>query len=53
MNQTDVDVPHEVTYLLVEAGTKRAKTKIADSEGYAYNVQLCRANSRPRRMIRL
>ncbi|XP_067024035.1 uncharacterized protein [Acropora muricata] len=36
--------PHKVTYQLVEGGTKRAKTKLADSDGYTYNVQLRRAN---------
>lgn len=44
-HQTEEDVPHEVTYQLVEAGTKRARTKFADSNGYTYNVQLGRANA--------
>lgn len=44
-HQTEKDIPHEVTYQLVEAGIKRARTKLADSDGYTYNVQLCRANA--------
>ena len=43
--QTEEGAPHEVTYQLVEAGTKRARTKLADSDGYTYNVQLRRANA--------
>ena len=43
-HQSEEDVPHEVTYQLVEAGTKRARTKLADSDGYTYNVQHRRAN---------
>jgi len=39
------DVPHVVTYQLVEAGTKRARTKLVDSDGHTYNVQLRRANA--------
>ena len=38
-DHTTEDDPHEVTYQLVEGGTKRAKTKLADSDGYTYNVQ--------------
>ena len=38
------DDPPELTYQLVEGGTKRAKTKLADSDGYTYNVQLRRPN---------
>lgn len=43
-DHTTEDTSHEVTHQLVEGGTKRAKTKLADSDGYTYNVQLCRAN---------
>ena len=39
------DVPHVVTYQLVEAGTKRARTKLVDSDGHTYNVQLRIANA--------
>ena len=45
LHQTEEDVSHAVTYQLVEAGTKRARTKLADSNGYTYNVQLRRANA--------
>ena len=44
-DHTTEDTPHEVTYQLVEGGTKRAKTKLADSDGYTYNVQLRRASA--------
>ena len=44
-DETVEDIPHVVTYQLVEAGTKRAKTKLADSDGYTYNVQHRRANA--------
>ena len=44
-DHTTEDAPHEVTYQLVEGGTKRAKTKLADSDGYTYNVQFRRANA--------
>ena len=44
-HQTEENVRNEVTYQLIEAGTKRARTKLADSDGYTYNVQLRRANA--------
>ena len=44
-DETVEDIPHVVTYQLVEAGTKRAKMKLADSDGYTYNVQHHRANA--------
>ena len=43
-DQTMDDVRHPVTYQLIEAGTKRARTKLADSDGYTYNVQLRRVS---------
>ena len=44
-DHTTEDAPHEVTYQLLEGRTKRAKTKLADSDGYIYNVQLRRASA--------
>ena len=44
-DETVEDIPHVVTYQLVEAGTKHAKTELADSDGYTYNVQHRRANA--------
>jgi len=38
LHQTEEDVSHAVTYQLIEAGTKRARTKLADSDGHTYNV---------------
>ena len=43
-DQTVEDVRNPVTYQLIEAGSKRARTKLADSDGYTYNVQVRRAN---------
>lgn len=43
-DQTVEDVRHPVTYQLIEAGTKRARTKLADSDGYSYNLQVRRTN---------
>ena len=44
-DHTTKDAPHEVTYQCVEGGTKRTKTKLADSDRHTYNVQLHRANA--------
>jgi len=33
-DHTTEDSPHEVTYQLLGGGTKRAKTKLADSDAY-------------------
>lgn len=43
-NQTVEDVRHLVTYQLIEAGMKHAWTKLADGDGYSYNLQVCRTN---------
>ena len=36
------DGPESLTFHLIEGGTKRSKIKLADSDGYSYNVQLRR-----------
>lgn len=43
-DQTVEDVRYPVTYQLIEAGTKHAWTKLPDSDGYSYNLQVCRTN---------
>ena len=43
-DQTVEDVRHPVPDQLKEAGTKRARTKLADSDGYSYNLQVRRTN---------
>ena len=41
-HQTVEDGPCKLSYQLVESGTKCGKSKLADSEGYTYNVQIHR-----------
>ena len=46
--QTHATVDEEeytVSYKLVEQGTKRARTKLADSDGYTDKVKMHRANA--------
>lgn len=43
-DQTVEDVRYPVTYQLIEAGTKHAWTKLPESDGYSYNLQVFRTN---------